>query len=111
MAVPPQVPAKLIFYQKNTQIFEIDGLKDQNGNYLDSATVTATLVDQNGNEVAGFVGITMNYVTGSQGIYQGTIDSVFDPATGGGYIVRLDATQGAAVGHWEIRVEVDARRV
>lgn len=111
MTAPPQVPAKLIFYQKNTQVFEIDGLKDQTGAYLDSATVSATLVDQNGNEVAGFVNITMTYLTASQGIYQGTIASTFDPPVGGGYIVRLDATQGAAVGHWEIRVAVDARRV
>lgn len=106
----PLVPPKVIVYQKNAQIFEMDGLQDSAGSFLNSATVTMTLIDQNGHTVAGIENVPMVYVGASNGIYQGAIPASFDPTTGQGYQLVVDAAQGAAVGHWQFPVQVDIRR-
>lgn len=102
------VPAKVILFQKNAQIFEVDGLHDNTGAYLNAATVTLAVADQNGAIVLSST--PMAYVAASNGIYQGQIPASFTPKTGQGYSLIIDATQGAAVGHWEFLAEVDIRR-
>lgn len=110
MAAPPIVPVRLILYPRNSQNVEIDGLKDQNGTYLNAATVTGTLVDQNGNNVPGFINLTLVYTSASEGVYVTTVSGLqFNPPEGDGYTLVLDAAQGAAIGHWEIKARVQQR--
>jgi hypothetical protein len=42
--------------------------------YLNDATVTFTLVDENGDNVSGAVNVAMGYVANSNGRYQGTLE-------------------------------------
>ena len=104
----PNVPTKVILFPKNAQVFEIDGLKDQTGAYLNAATMTLTLVDQNGATI--IPSTVMTYVNGSQGVYQGQIASSFNQKPGQGCLLIVDSAQGAAIGHWEFIVDVEIRR-
>jgi hypothetical protein len=106
---------KKIFYPKNSQYFEIDGLKDNSVTpavYLNSATTTATLKDPSGIAVAGFTSVTGTYVTASNGVYQFAVDpTTFNPTTGGGYILVIDATQGGKAFHIEVPAKIAFRQV
>lgn len=46
---------------------------DDDGDYLNSATVTFTLTTSSGANVSGAVNVTMSYVTGSDGDYMGVL--------------------------------------
>jgi hypothetical protein len=79
-------PAKKIFYPKNSQYFEIDGLKDNSVTpavYLNGATTAATLNDPAGAPVAGFTNVAGVYVAASNGVYQFAVNpTTFNPAKG-----------------------------
>lgn len=64
-----------ILYVGNDTILEIDRLKNElTGAYLNSATVTVTLRDEAGAEVAGDTWPkTMAYLAGSNGVYRATL--------------------------------------
>jgi hypothetical protein len=72
------------------------------GEFVDDATVTATLLDPDGVEVTGVIDLPMDYVTGSNGIYQGILpfDIDWDLApSGSGYhllIIANSPTSGHA---------------
>jgi len=101
---------KYIFYKKNDQYFEWNGLKDGlTLAFENTATVVGTLKDSSGTAVAGFTTITFNYVAASSGLYRGQIEETFDPPLGGGYTLHMDATVGTKKGHWEKPVEIKTR--
>ena len=104
-------PIRVVMYQDNTQSLTIIGLQDTvTGNFWNTATVTATLVDQDGNQVPGCVGVTLNYIPLSDGQYQGIVGAGgFSPEIGGGYVLIVDADQNPSHGHWEFQTEIQAR--
>jgi len=101
----------LVIYQDNTQEIKIFGLHDgDTGVFWITAVVNATLVDQNGTQVPGCIGISLVYQPTSNGNYFGVVGADFAPAIGDGYVLVVDGDQGAVHLHLEIPVEVQARR-
>lgn len=65
--------------------------------YVNDATVTCTIKDLAGNEVAptGFSWpVTLSYVSGSNGKYQGTIDKSIAISAGVSYWLEITAVSG-----------------
>lgn len=84
-------------YRFNDNLVEWDSMeRASDGSFVATATVTMTLVDSDGVNVTGAVSLPMTYVSGSNGVYQGTIpfniawDTVA-PA-GSGYTLVIVAT-------------------
>jgi len=106
------IPSVIYVNPKNTQVVSLKFLKDlSTGSFLNAAAVTATLFDQFGNIDPIFQNITLNYINGSQGNYQGVVAGGFNPpqGLGSGYKLIIDANQGGVLGHWEIPVTVRQR--
>lgn len=110
MAVAPK-----ILYKKNSQVYQIVGLKDNSVSpavYLNTATVTATLKDSTGASVAGFTNVSGAYVSASNGVYNFSVDpTLFDPPAGGGYILAVTATQNSKQWYVETPFKVAVRQV
>jgi hypothetical protein len=103
-------PTEIILYQKNDQYIEIDGIASGlDGSYMNTATVTATLVDSDGAVVGGIEEMPLAYVAASDGQYRGQIQETFNPAVGT-YTLIVEADQGGIVGHWEIKCKVKVRK-
>ena len=89
-------PTLTIFrFNNNTVFWEFMDLASD-GSYVNDATVTMTLKDADDANVTGAVALTMPYVTGSNGQYQGVIPYNLDwnavaPA-GSGYHLVITAT-------------------
>lgn len=68
---------KVIFLLSDNTI-QLDQLRDIDGNYENSASVTATLFDSTGSEISGETWpINLTYVIGSNGTYRGVFrDSI-----------------------------------
>ena len=61
----------------NATVVTVEGLYDQHAAaYLNSATLTMTLTDPDGEEVADCVGVPLTYVAGSSGNYRGLLPAV-----------------------------------
>ncbi len=106
-------PIKLLMFQGNTQVITILGLQDSiSGSFLNSASLSGTLYDQNNTQVPGCVNIALAYVTGSSGNYQGVFgDNTFLPAPGTGYTLVIAGSQASpsVFIRLEIIVEVQPR--
>lgn len=105
-------PTKITFFQLNDQYLELDGLADGiTGAFVNGATVTASLYDPTGAAVSTFTGIPLNYVAASSGVYRGQVPNTFDPlALGGGYVLKIDAVNGAVKAHIEVSTIVAIRK-
>lgn len=105
-------PTKLMFYAGNTQAIEIFGLQDAlTSLFLNTATITATLQDDNGNPVSGCTNVTLSYVAGSNGNYTGVFGDVnFQPAVGTSYTLVIDGSQSGSFIHLEMLVEIRSRQ-
>lgn len=102
--------SRITLSKANDQTLTLVGLRDADSNsYLNAATVTATLYDSSGSAVTGLNGITLSYVSSTDGNYKGYVESTFDPSPGVNYTLKVDATEGSVVGHWEIPVTVKVR--
>lgn len=78
----------------NSNVVEMSGLRanDVSGVYINDATVTCTITDLNGTEVAGQTWpLTMDYQTGSNGIYQATLPAGLSLTEDASYLVIVDA--------------------
>ena len=104
-------PSKVILYKLNDNFIEIDGLADglDAANYFNAATITATLKDSAGVNVAGIIALPLTYVSASNGKYRGAVQEAFDPPAGGGYSLIIDASQGGVVGRWAVKTDVKVR--
>ena len=104
------LPTIIYLYPSNTQLISITGLQDQvTGNYLDAATISATLYDRLGNADGVLNGVTCTYQAGTQGNYQGVVPNSFNAAVGGGYMLVIVAAQAGIQSQWTIPVIVKAR--
>jgi hypothetical protein len=100
-----------VLYQGNTQAMSVFGLQDAiSSTYLNSATLTATLVDQNGIQISECIDVPLNYVAGSNGNYEGSFgDANFVPPVGTGYTLIIDGSQNGSTIHLELLVEIKVR--
>lgn len=63
-----------VVFLSNDNVVELNGLKNiSTDSYINSATVTFTLKDSDGDSVTGATNISMSYVASSDGIYRGTL--------------------------------------
>jgi len=100
-------------YILNDNLLVLDGLKNQqDGSYLNAATVTCTLVNGNGTNVAGQTWpLALVFQAGSNGKYVGTLEDTLSLSEGQVYTARIDADGGAGLkGHWEIPLKAQVRR-
>jgi nitrogen fixation protein FixH len=75
-----------------------DALADvRSGEYLNDATVTFTLKDPDGNPVNGAEEVSMPYAAGSDGRYEGVLESTVE-LEHGSYVLETTAVRGELVG-------------
>jgi hypothetical protein len=101
-----------ILYTGNDTVLEIKGLKNEvTGGFLNAATVTATLVDSDGDEVGGHDWpATLAYVTDSDGIYRATLPYGMALTSGGRYTAQITANAGSGLrASWAIPCLARAR--
>lgn len=105
------IPTKVVLFIENDLYIEIDGLHDglDAAAYFNTATVTATLKDRDGDVVTGINGLTLSYVAASNGKYRGIVQETFNTTLGGGYKLEIVANQSGTVGKWVIPAEVKIR--
>jgi len=100
----------LRLYVGNTTILELQELTNSvAGSAVTTATVTATLTDAAGDEVAGQTWpVTLSHV--SAGTYRATLENDLTLTANRAYIATIDATvSGVGVGHWESKVRAVER--
>lgn len=86
----------------NSNVLQLVGLKGAlDGAWVNNATVTATVKDDNGNSVTGAVGLTMTYVSGSNGNYSVLLGAALPFKAGAVYRAFIDVDAGGRIGHWE----------
>ncbi len=105
---------QVIFYQ-NDMLIEIDGLRDvlaAPATFLNAATVTVTLIDDEGNQVAGETWpLSMAYVAASNGIYRATLVDMLTVVKNAQYTAQVSANGGAGLqGYWELPLTVKLRK-
>lgn len=91
---------------QNSYTFTWGGLEDSAGDYVNNATMTMTLRDSNGDAVAGMENVTVAYVSGSNGRYEGTIPSTIDVMVGSEYTLEVTAYYGVSDGFRTFEVEI-----
>lgn len=87
-----------VIYVANDNLLELQGLQNAaTAAYVNTATVTATVVDKNGANVAGQSWpLTLGYVAASNGNYRGTLEDTLSLAANEDYIARV-AVSGAGL--------------
>jgi len=105
------IPTKVTLFIENDMYVVIENLHDglDDSFYFNTATVTATLKDREGVVVPEVDGITMSYLSATNGNYRGAIEETFSPTLGGGYNLEILAIQGGVQGKWTIKAEVKIR--
>ncbi len=74
--------------------------------YVNDASVTMTLKDSTGAAVTGATSLTMSYVSGSKGKYQGVIPYTVSLTAGSAYTLEITADSGTRHGFITLDVEV-----
>ncbi len=82
-------------YIGNTMVAELRGLQKQvAGTYANSASLTITIEDTDGNDVSGETWpVTMSYVSGSDGIYRANLSSSLGVTAGENYVAHYEGSQ------------------
>lgn len=89
----------LNIYHGNDNVFELAGLKNNDGNFMNGATVTAKILNMQSAEVvaAGYSAQTIPYVPASSGDYRKVVDKgITDNIPSGQYQVEWTAEEGGA---------------
>lgn len=88
-----------ILLDNNDSILEVDGLKNElTGVFLNAATVTVTLKDAAGADVAGDTWPkTLNYLAASNGTYRATLLYSLTLTAGSRYTAVITADGGAGL--------------
>ena len=103
----------LTLYVANSNVVELTDLTNTDTDEFDTgATVTITLYDRDGAEVAGNVWPAgMDYVTGTDATYRTTLDSDIVIVAGKKYLAVIDAEGSSGqIGHWEADVVAETRK-
>ena len=100
----------MYLYPLNTQVLNIIGLQDiTTGDFLNSATVTASLYDENGNIDPVINDLPLGYLPATNGQYQGTVPDTFNASLGGGYRMVITAVQAGIQAQFTIPAQVRLR--
>lgn len=85
-----------VLYVGNDMLLDLARLRDAiDGSYLDTATVTVTLTDANGNPVVGESWpLELAYVEDSLGTYRATLRDTLVLAPNGRYLAAVTVTAG-----------------
>ena len=97
----------------NDNLLALTGLKNYvTSAYINDATVTATLYDASGVEVAGQTWpVSMAYASGTDGIYRATLEYDLTVTTDQVYVAHVEVDAGSGlIGHFESRVMAMIRR-
>lgn len=91
-----------VFKIGSDNLVEVDQLKDESGNFVNSASVTFIITERDGSPVLGETfPQAMGYVIGSNGKYRGGVEQTLGVVGGRIYLAAITATIGATVKHWE----------
>jgi hypothetical protein len=78
--------------------------------FINDATVTFTLKDSAGSAVSGASSISMSYVTGTRGVYEGVLEDGVSLTAGSTYYLEITATGSSdRVGFRRIAYEAEYR--
>jgi len=104
----------LSIFADNTSRIELRGLRVNTAvdtfEWINDATVTATITDSAGAEVVGETWpLTLNYESGSDGNYSAVLDDELSIADRDNLTAVLTATSGSSVGKWTCPVQVATR--
>jgi len=99
---------KLTLFIDNDNYIELVGLVDNDGNYKNAATVTVTLKDSDGSNVAGAVNLSMNYLGGTNGDYSAQLEDTL-PLIPGDYTAEVSAAAGSMKAKWLVACEAKYR--
>lgn len=85
-----------ILFEGNDMVLEVAGLKNEvTGEFLNSATVTVSLADNDGQPVDGNAWpLPLQYVTDSDGVYRATLADTLDLTTNTRYVAELIVDAG-----------------
>lgn len=98
-----------IYYYKSDNLLEVDELKNKiTGAYINNATVTCTVVDDQGVQVSGETWpITLNYVAASNGKYRGNLKDTLNVSLDRYYYAEITADAGTDLKRfWRIQLFV-----
>jgi hypothetical protein len=101
-----------VIFNKNDNLLELVELKDVVADtFVNTATVSVTLVDKDGVEVSGETWpLTMLYVAASNGIYRATIIDTLTLIVDALYTAQITANDGAnRLAYWEFPIRVETR--
>ena len=101
--------SELVKYYQSDDILEVSDLRNGLTNaFLNSATLTVTMVDGDGTEVVGQAWpLTLLYISASDGIYRGTLVDTLTLVPGRDYKAKLTVNAGAGLQDYrELPVEV-----
>lgn len=102
---------KVLFYN-NDNLLEIIGLKNAaTDSFINNATVTADIhLKSDDSQVTGATGLTLAYVSGSNGNYRTTVPDTANIAQSEEYVAKITADGGAGLkGYWEILIQSQVR--
>ena len=100
-----------LFYYLNDNLVELDGLTNEaTGAYINDATVTVTLTDTAGTQIAGETWpLTMGYVSGSNGKYRATLEDTLTVTLGQMLVATVNTLGDGLTGRWVSRPRVVER--
>lgn len=91
-------------YISSDNFVRLNGLMDaQDRSWANSATVTAKLIDSNGDDVSGS-SFSLTYVTDSDGDYEGSMADTVSLTENASYKYEIIATQSGVKKTWRIPV-------
>jgi hypothetical protein len=100
----------LILFLGNTMVLQVDELQDVDGNFVNNATVTATLLDSTGAQVSGQSWpLTLAYVAASNGRYTGNLAYGLVLTRAAYYELDITVTTASYYAAWRKTVQADAR--
>ena len=105
-------PTQVVFFE-NDNLIELTSLKDEITDALISnATVTVTVEDESGTEIAGQTWpTTMTAIVGTAGGYRATLSKDIDFVSGTNYVAVIDVLSAGTTAKWKFRFNVRERRL
>lgn len=99
-----------ILYSNNDMLVELEGLKNAiTGAHINNATVTVT-VQRAGTDVEGATfPITMDYVSGTRGVYRGVVPAALEVSEGETVDVIVSVSGGGLVAEFKCPAKVKDR--
>jgi len=100
-----------VLFISNTNLLEIKGLRNAADlSIINDATLVATIKDKAGVPLVGENWpITLDYVAGSEGVYQGLASDLLEIVLNDVYTAEITATRGGDKGFWKVPVRARNR--